>query len=283
MSVTTPYPSEIPPGVELILDVSYGSVKGVPLLLDLARPRERASAKLPAIVYMHGGAWQSGSKADGVPAICYYAAHGFVAASVGYRLSSQAQFPAQIEDCRCAVRFLRAMADEYGIAPARIGAMGASSGGHLAILLGLTGGGTEFADKGGWENFSSGVSAICDLFGVSDFFEMPRRHLPDVVNATSKFLGGSIDLVPERYIAANPIRHVHSAAPPFLIVHGDRDDLVPLRQSELLHAALKAAGVNATLYVVKGASHGSIEVVTPEVRSIILAFFEKHLKAVQLD
>ena len=161
--------------------------------------------------------------------------------------------------------------------------MGASSGGHLAVLLGLTGEGREFGDNGGWEGFSSSVAAVCDLFGVSDFFEMPRKHLPDAMSATSQFLGGSIDQVPERYIAASPMRYVHSAAPPFLIVHGDRDELVPLRQSELLQAALKAAGVDTTLYVVKGAAHGSAEVVTPEVRAVILAFFKKHLIPLLLD
>ena len=275
----TTYQTEIPPGVELVRDVPYGFADGQPLLLDLARPRpgNRPGALLPAIVYMHGGGWRQGSKAVGVPTACYYAMHGFVAASVGYRLSDRAIWPAQIEDCKCAVRFLRAAAGEHGIDPARIGAMGASSGGHLALLLGLTGGGKQFADKGGWENFSSDVSPVCDLFGVTDLLEWPGR--PAATSATAQLLGGTIDRVRERYIEASPVRYVHPGAPPFLIVHGDRDELVPLSQSELLHAALKAAGVDTTLHVVKGAGHGPLEVVTPEVRDIIMAFFEKHLKA----
>ena len=272
-----PYPIEISPDVELLRDVQYGTAQGLELRMDVARPRARGEGeRLPAIVYFHGGAWQSGSKEDGVPAICYYAQHGFVAASVDYRLSGVARFPAQIEDCKCAVRFLRANAAEYGIDPERIGAMGASSGGHLAALLGLTGA-EQFADKGGWEGVSSDVSAVCDLFGPSDFPRMPRKSLPDAISATAQFLGGSIDEVPEVYVKASPLTHVHAGAPPFLIIHGELDPVVPLSQSELLRDALRKAGVEVEFHAVKGAGHGSREVVDPEVRGWILLFFEGRL------
>jgi len=274
-----PYPIEISPDVELVRDVQYGRADGVELRMDVARPRARGEGEwLPAIVYFHGGAWQSGSKEDGVPAICYYAQHGFVAASVDYRLSGVARFPAQIEDCRCAVRFLRANAAEYGIDPERIGAMGASSGGHLAALLGLTGDGITFADKGGWEGVSSGVAAVCDLFGPSDFPRMPRKSLPDAISATAQFLGGSIDEAPEVYVQASPLTHVHAGAPPFLIIHGAQDPVVPLSQSEFLRDALLQAGAAVEFHAVEGAGHGSREVVNPDVRGWILRFFEGRLK-----
>lgn len=271
----TPYPLEIPPGVELIRDVPYGSIAGRALLLDLARPKKRATGvPLPAFVYMHGGAWESGDKEDGVPAICYYARHGFAAASIGYRLSGEAQFPAPVEDCKCAVRHLRANAGEHGIDPLRIGAMGASSGGQLAALLGLAGDGNFSSDAGGWAGVSSHVSAVCDLFGISDFTRMPKKNLR---GAMARFLGGIMDEMPARYIEASPVTYAHPGAPPFLIIHGDADTVVPLSQGELLYAALKRAGTDAELHVVKGAEHGSQSVITPEVRGRILAFLAEKL------
>lgn len=270
------YPPEVPAGVELIRDVVYGTASGRALLLDLARPKKR-DAPLPAFVYMHGGAWESGGKEDGVPAICHYAQHGFAAASVGYRLSGEAQYPAAIEDCKCAVRFLRAHAADYGIDPGRIGAMGASSGGHLAAMLGLTAE-RQFAGNGGWGEFSSAVCAVCDLFGVNDFLRMPKRHLPGALSATARFLGGTIDEIRDRYIEASPVNYAHAGAPPFLLVHGDADELVPPGQSELLRDALVKAGVGVELLIVKGAGHGSRKVITPEVRERILAFLIQKVK-----
>ncbi len=266
------YPLEISPDVELIRDVPFGAVAGRVLLLDLALPKKRATGDpLPAFVYMHGGAWASGSKEDGVPAICYYAQHGFAAASVGYRLSGEARFPAALGDCKCAVRFLRAHAGKYGIDPRRIGAVGASSGGHLAAMLALTDG-KQFAGDGGWGEYPADVCAVCDLFGVSDFLQMPKKHFPEALSATARFLGGTIDEVGGRYREASPVNYVHAGAPPFLLIHGDADELVPLRQSELLRDALEKAGVEAMLHIVKGAPHGSRNVITPEVRETILAF-----------
>ena len=266
------YPLEISPEVELTCDVPFGAVAGRPLLLDLALPKKRdATRLLPAFIYMHGGAWETGSKKDGVPAICYYAAHGFAAASVGYRLSSEAQFPAAVEDCKCAVRFLRAHAEKYDIDPRRIGAMGASSGGHLAAMLALTPG-EMFAGEGGWVDFSSGVCAVCDLFGVSDFLQMPAKHFPGALSATARFLGGDVVQARDRYREASPVNYVHAGAPPFLLIHGAADELVPPRQSELLRDALEKAGVEAALHIVKGAPHGSRNVITSAVREIILAF-----------
>lgn len=275
----TPYPLDFSRDVELIRDLPYGFAGGRELLLDLARPKTwKNTAPLPAFVYMHGGAWISGSKEDGVPAICYYASHGFAAASVGYRLSGEARFPAQLEDCKCAVRFLRAEAKQLGLDAARIGTMGSSAGGHLAILLGLTGENDPFENRGGHEKESSRVSSVCDLFGVSDFLQMPKKHRPDALSATAQFLGGTVDQVPEQYRLASPVNYVHAGAPPFLIVHGDQDKLVPPHQSELLHEALRKAGVESTLKIVQGAEHGSRNVINPDVRATLLAFLKKHLQ-----
>ena len=279
----TPYPLELQPDVELLRDVQYGSVAGRALLLDLARPKERAAGGLlPAFVYMHGGAWESGGKADGTPAICYYAHHGFAAASVGYRLSGEARFPAQIEDCKCAVRFLRAHAAEYGIDPLRIGAMGVSSGGHQAAMIGLTPE-TQFAGDGGWGGYSSAVRAVCDLCGVSDLLRMPEKRTPGALSATARFLGGTIDQVRERYIEASPVNYAHAGAPPFLLIHGDADELVPVTQSELLREALVRAGADVTFHIVKGAGHGSSNVITPEVREKILSFLRDKLKMTNVE
>ncbi len=212
--------------------------------------------------------------------ICFYARHGFVAASAGYRLSGAAQFPAQIEDCKCAVRFLRANAAEFGIDPARIGAMGSSSGGHLAALLALTAGRDVYAARGGWENFTDHVAAVCDLCGVSDFLRMPPKQFPDELSSTARLFGGTLEELRDKYAEASPVNHAHEGAPPFLLVHGDADELVPPEQSAILFEALKNAGADATLHLVKGAGHGSQNVVNAEVRALILAFFERHLKGV---
>jgi acetyl esterase/lipase len=273
-----PYPTEIPHDVELRRDVQFGEADGRTLLMDIALPRDGAKSGRPALVYFHGGAWRSGSKANGVPAICFYARHGFVAASAGYRLSGTAQFPAQIEDCKCAVRFLRANAAEFGIDPARIGAMGSSAGGHLAALLALTAGRDVYAARGGWENFPDHVAAVCDLYGVSDFLRMPPKQFPDELSSTARLFGGTLEELRDKYAEASPVNHAHADAPPFLLVHGDADDLVPPEQSAILFEALKIAGADATLHLVKGAGHGSLNVVNAEVRALILAFFERHLK-----
>ena len=202
---------------------------------------------MPLIVWVHGGAWKGGDKSN-CPAR-RFVPMGFVVASVNYRLSQHAIYPAQIEDCKAAIRFLRANAKTYNIDPARIGAWGASAGGHLVALLGTTGDDKQF-DKGPNLEQSSAVQAVCDFFGptdfakISDFPSTMKHDAPDSPEA--ELLGGPIGEKTEACKLANPISFITRKDPPFLIVHGDKDPLVPHNQSQILYDALKAAGVEAT-------------------------------------
>jgi acetyl esterase/lipase len=220
-------------------DVAYVTRGHERQKLDLYLPA--AGTNLPLIVWVHGGAWRAGSK-ENCPARPFVR-EGFAVASINYRLSQHAVFPAQIEDCKAAIRWLRAHARVNGIDPDRIGVWGSSAGGHLVALLGTTGNVKEF-DVGEYLEFSSRVQAVCDWFGPTDFTVM------------NKFPGTTVQKNRDKAARANPITYVSQDDPPFLIMHGDQDPLVPLNQSELLADALKKAGVEVTFQVVKGAGHG---------------------------
>jgi len=178
-------------------------------------------------------------------------------ASIDYRFSTDAIFPAQIEDCKAAVRWLRLNADILNLNPQRFGAWGESAGGNLVALLGTTGNVKEF-DVGENLDVPSNVQAVVDYFGPTDFLQMDAHRLPGskyrhntLKSPESMLIGGPIQELKDRVARANPITYVTKDAPPFLIVHGDRDPHVPHHQSELLEAALKQAGVPVTLYTVK--------------------------------
>lgn len=246
--------------------------------LDLYLPKEPdANAKRPLIVWVHGGAWLGGNK-DRPPALPFVD-KGYAVASINYRLSQHATFPAQIEDCKAAIRWLRANADRHGYDPDRIGVWGSSAGGHLVALLGTTGDVKEF-DAGPNAGVSSRVQAGCDFFGPTDFTKMssfPSTMKHDAADSPeSKLIGGPIQENKDKVQRANPITYVTKDDPPFLIVHGDKDPLVPHSQSEILCAALKKAGVEATLYTVAGGGHGGFK--DPRVEILVAQFFERHLR-----
>ncbi|MCS7337407.1 MAG: alpha/beta hydrolase [Verrucomicrobiae bacterium] len=248
-------PSVLPEGARVFRNLSYVTNGHARHKLDLYLPA--AGTNLPLVVWIHGGAWLGGSK-ELCPAL-FLLRDGFAVASINYRLSQHATFPAQLEDCKTAIRWLRAHAREYGIDPDRIGVWGVSAGGHLAALLGTTGGTTEF-DKGEYLTVSSRVQAVCDWFGPTDLTQMSKfpsdidHDAPD--SPESRLLGGPVQENQEKARRANPITYVSKDAPPFLIMHGDKDRLVPLNQSELLADALKRAGVQVTFHVIRGAGHG---------------------------
>ncbi len=240
-------------------------------------PKE--GAKLPLIINIHGGAFKMGSKEQGVPT--EYLVQGYAVASIKYRLSQHAKFPAQIEDCKAAVRWLRAHANEYRLDPNHFAAWGASAGGHLAVMLGTTGDTKEF-DVGPNLDQTSGVQSVVDYFGPTDFLQMDTHRLPngqvhDPANSPeSELIGGAIQKNKDKAAKANPITYITPGAPPFLICHGDADPLVPHHQSELLEAALKKAGVAVMFYTVKGAGHGRFN--DPKVPEMTREFLTKHLK-----
>lgn len=264
-----------PPAVTLIEGVPYGTGGRRLLHLDLARPRLPTSQPLPAVVFIHGGGWMHADRSNGAPIIARLARHGFVAASIDYRLSGEAGFPAQIEDCKCAVRFLRAFAAEYGIDPQRIGVAGASAGGHLASLVGLTPDEPAFEGRGGWPKHSSRVSAVATLYGISDLVALAAA--PDTRDCVVKLMRGTPAKKRSLYRQASPLRRVGAGAPPFLLVHGDRDTLVPRGHSDDLHAALQEAGGLSTLRIIRGMDHASIATLPPRVLTDLVAFFRRQL------
>ena len=271
----------LPPGVKVVRDIEYIPGGGRAQSLDLYLP-EKADAPLPLVVWIHGGAWSAGSK-DGNRAMPLMR-DGFATASVEYRFSQQAVFPAQIEDCKAAIRFLRANAAQYGLDPQHIGVWGSSAGGHLVALLG-TAGDVAAWEKGGRPEVSSRVQAVCDFFGPSDLLTMGAQganHRPMPATDTaespeSKLIGGAIPDNPDKAKAASPVTYASADDPPFLIVHGDKDPLVPHAQSKELHETLQKAGVNSTLRIVEGAGHGN-GIDTPETMQTVRDFFIKHLK-----
>lgn len=249
--------SKLPEGAVVHRDLAYAAGGHERQKLDLYLPKE--GDRLPLIINVHGGAWMEGSKEWGMP--LEYLERGYAVASINYRLSQHAIFPAQIEDCKAAVRWLRAHAAEYRLDPNRFAAWGGSAGGHLAAMLGTTGDVKEF-EVGENLGVSSRVQAVVDYFGPTDLLQMDAHRLPNgMIHDTpdspeSKLVGGPVQQNKDKVAKANPITYVTKSSPPFLICHGDADPIVPHHQSELLVDALKKAGVPVTFYTVKGGGHG---------------------------
>ncbi len=261
-------------GVKVLRDLQYVEDGHERHRLDLYLP-EKAEGRLPVVVWIHGGAWMAGSK-EGCPA-APFASQGCAVASINYRLSQHAVFPAQIEDCKAAIRWLRANAAKYHLDPDHIGVWGASAGGHLVALLGTTAGVKEFEGSGGNLDQSSRVQCVLDWFGPTELTTMGKEGDPPG-SPVALLIGGPAQENKEKARRASPLTYVNKDSAPFLIMHGDKDDLVPLRQSELLADALKKAGVEAKLQVVKGNGHGGPGFTSPENLRLIEAFFVKHLR-----
>jgi len=273
------------PGVKSLRDLEYARAGEKSLPLDLYLP-EKSRGPLPLIIWIHGGAWSGGDKAD-CPARRMLQ-RGYAVASVNYRLSNEAIFPAQIEDCKAAVRWLRAHAGQYHLDAEHFGVWGNSAGGHLVALLGTTGDVKQF-DIGENLDLSSRVQAVCDYYGPTDLLQMQARMLPGAAmkhdtpsSPESRLIGGPIQENKDKAARASPIAYVTPAAAPFLIVHGDQDPLVPYNQSELLFEALKKTGVSVRLHIIEGAGHGP-GFGGRDVAEMVNAFFDRHLKGVGGD
>lgn len=269
-------------GVKIERDVTYATVgkdHDRALKLDLYLPEKAAAGNRPLVVWIHGGGWRKGSKAGTQAA--RLATFGYVVASIEYRLTDEAIFPAQIEDCKAAIRWLRANAEKYHIDPQRVGVWGSSAGGHLVALLGTAGDESKW-DVGAHTDQSSRVQAVCDYFGPADLADMPAAQAARADGPVALLLGGPVAEKTDAAKAASPVTYISKDDPPFLICHGTEDALVPISQSENFLTALKAAGIDATLLKVKGAGHGfSGEAPDPPIREIqdrVRAFFDAKLK-----
>ncbi len=262
-------------GVEEISDIEYANHEGHSLTLDVYRPFDWADyTGLPVVIWVHGGGWVNGNKENCQAA--FLAQKNIAVVSINYRLASVAQWPAQINDCYAAVRWVRKNAKTFGFTD-KIGVWGSSAGGHLAALMGTR----AFS---GAEETSSRVEAVCDFFGPSDLLTMPpnvitKERTREQVEQSNgaKLLGKPVMDVPKLAQDASALYHVSTGDVPFLIVHGEADPGVPLAQSQQLHDKLKAAGVESELVILPGAIHGGAEFKTSEVQSKVIAFFKKHL------
>ncbi len=270
------FPSVSAEGIKVITDVQYGQVGGERLLLDLYIP-EGAKKPLPAVVLIHGGAWVAGDKRRTRPAALFIAKHGYIVASVNYRLAPRYKYPAQLDDVQRAVRWLRMHAKEYGIEPNRMAAWGSSAGGHLAALLGLR----EARDNSDPQlsKYSARVQCVVDLYGPTDLVAVAEK----APRALIFFLGKSYEEAPELWRDASPLYHVSPDDAPFYIIHGVQDPLVPISDSEKLTEALKKAGVEVTLVKIEGMGHGRPR--TPQARKAFrkalegaIEFLDRHLK-----
>lgn len=258
---------QVPEGVNVLRDLEYASVDGQSLKLDLYLP-EKTDGKPPLLVWIHGGGWTKGSKNQFNPMFVRLTAEGYAAASIDYRLDGLTSHPRQIHDCKGAIRWLRANADQYGYDVTRIGVGGGSAGGHLVLLLGLSTGVNELeGDVGGNLDQSSQVHAVVDLFGPSAlglFAEQSKRFRS---NKTPKLIE-----------SASPVTYLTEDDPPVLIFHGDKDQVVPLGQSEYLHKRYQELGLESSLHIIEGAGHGGLEFSDPSRYELVKEFFARHIK-----
>lgn len=249
-------------------------------VLDLHIPAG-ATRTTPLVVFVHGGGWRQGNKDR--PPVAPLLSDGFVCASINYRLTEHAAFPAQIHDCKAAIRWLRSNAETYGYDATRIGVWGTSAGGHLVALMGTSGDVEALEGELGSIGVSSCVQAVCDYFGPTDLLLMNAQagangaidH--DAANSPeSRLVGGPLQQRKAVAQSASPLSYVSASDPPFYVLHGDEDRLVPVEQSRLLKDALDLAGVSCRFRIVEGAGHGQFR--DPAIIESVVEFFDETLR-----
>jgi acetyl esterase/lipase len=265
-------------------NLTYATVDGVNLQLDLAVPKE-GEGPFPAIVLIHGGGWSGGNRHAFRAKMEDAAKRGYVAATISYRLTEPDKetgrgtrpFPAQIHDCKAAIRWLRANAKDHQINPQKIGVMGASAGAHLSLLLGLTSASDMLEGSGGNPNQSSRVQAVVNIFGPTDLVR-EFETAPGAVGFLKALLNATPEDARDQYVAASPITYVSKDDPPVLTLHGDKDMLVPPDQATLLDERMKAAGATHELVMLPEQGHGFAGEAAQKADEAAWAFFAKHLK-----
>jgi acetyl esterase/lipase len=267
--------------VRVLKDLSYADNKNPRQVLDLALPVVKSEKPLPVIAFIHGGAWRAGNKNGGLKRVAAFVDSGrYAGVSIGYRLTNEAKWPAQIHDCKAAIRWIKGNAQKYNLDPGRIAVYGTSAGGHLVAMLGVSGGVKELEGSLGIHtDQSSRVTAVANYFGPSQLLTMndfPGKMDHNAADSPESLLiGGAIQQHKDKANAASPMQYVTADDAPMLLVHGDADPLVPFNQSEILDAALGKAGVSATLVRVAGGGHGNFR--NPAISAQLSAFFSKHL------
>lgn len=252
---------------ELMMDVRYATVGDVELLLDVYVPR--LSGPMPAVMVVHGGAWRSGSKGQLAKYARDLAARGMVTFAINYRLSPKHKFPAQLEDCQTALKWIRQHAEDYRVDPHRIGAIGYSAGGHLVALMGVIG-------KPGDPNHpetDTRLSAVCAGGAPCDFRDVEPSDW-----GLAFWLGGSRKEVPKQYLDASPMAFISESAPPMFFYNGTSDLLVKHQQAKAMSLALKTAGVEAQFVPLDGMGH-IFAAIHPPTLNKAYDFLADHLEA----
>ena len=265
------------PRVTVIRDVEYARIGEQVLKLDLHRPIE--NSRSPLIVWVHGGAWRSGSKSN-MP-LTELVEEGYAIASVDYRLSTQAKFPAQIHDIKAAIRFLRAHGNQWHLASKKIVIAGDSAGAHLASLVGVSNGNKELEGEIGPDRSqSSDVQGIISFYGAANLTTILSQSTPHGLKvripALNLLLGDQPTNVVDLARLASPVFHVDRADPPLLLFHGDQDPQMPINQSHELHGAYRSAKVPVEFEIVHGAGHGGAAFYIPERLALVKDFLRRN-------
>ena len=268
-------------GFKVMQDISYAGTDNARQTLDLALPIKRTSDKpLPVIAFIHGGGWRGGNKDGGLNRIGGFLKSGnYAGVSIGYRLSNEAKWPAQIHDCKAAIRWVKANAVKHGLDGSKIAVHGTSAGGHLVAMLG-TSAGVKAMDGsiGAYTSQSTKVACVVDYFGPTNFLRMndfESRIDHDAKDSPEGLLiGGPVQDNKKKTLTADPISYVSKEDSPFLIMHGTKDMAVPYNQSVILHSALKKIGVPSALLTVTGGGHG---VGGGVLNEHLQKFFDHHL------
>ncbi|HDL19613.1 MAG TPA: alpha/beta hydrolase [Bacteroidetes bacterium] len=265
---------EIPADIRACKDIVYKEIGERKLRLDIYQQKKLQKAA-PVLIFIHGGGWKKGDKADYLVYLLDFAGRGYVTATISYRFSQEAKFPAAVEDVKCAVRWLRTHAAEYHIDTNKMAVIGGSAGGHLAMMIGYSADVKEFDKDCEVDSVSSRVQAVVNLYGPTDLtteFAIKQKSLLE-------FIGQPYDSAAEIYRRASPLTYITSDDPPTLIFHGTIDDTVPVGQSDILKAALDKAGVANEYHRLKGWPHTMDLAVSVNnyCRYYMNAFFEKYI------
>ncbi|MFN5285211.1 MAG: alpha/beta hydrolase fold domain-containing protein [Planctomyces sp.] len=283
---------KLPAGVRMERDLAYVEGGDESQKLDLYLPEQPAAGPLPLIVHIHGGGWRGGSKFP-----CPFLVlvnRGYAVASIEYRFSQKAVFPAQIQDCQAAIRWLRGHAGKYGLDAEKVGVIGGSAGGHLSALVGTAGGAKAFPQIGGFSDQPDDVQCVCDIFGPANFATVMQQAADDKnVRNIFKFnsdsdpyallIGGNLETDREKVAAVSPVHYITADDPPTLILHGTHDALVPYAQSVELAESLRAKGVPVWLQTLPGSGHGGAAFSKPSVMTLMGNFFDRHLRGLDVE
>lgn len=260
-------------------NVQFAVAQGIPLLLDIHLPDHPTSTPLPVVIFVHGGGWRGGVKEN--PPGLSFIEHGFALVSINYRVTGQAIWPAQIHDCKAAVRWVRANSEQYGFDPTRIGAWGSSAGGHLVAMLAVSGDSPELEGSLGTTGVSSAIQACCNWCGPTDLTELhnPAWRVEEqnlIAEVTEALIGGPLDQHLDAAHQASPALHIKRGCPPVFTMQGVADQVVSHRHAQPFHDRMLSCGNDSELHLLEGAKHGFW---TTEREQMVLAFFQRTLSS----